>query len=127
MVDKTLEMISILSLSLRRWNAIGHLIDNPLVRVDVLFCHRLILLSQHAIWAGTLYGLDTNISSISPWICQYPVHHVVGKYKTIQCFVTCATTIFAQKNVTRTLIKFSGKSIKWLSLKGITSGPFLPL
>jgi hypothetical protein len=63
--------------------------------------------------------------SIRTWTCQYPVHHVVGKYKTIQCSVICATTIFAQRNVTRTLIKFSGKSINWLSLKVLRVDPVM--
>ena len=52
--------------------------------------------------------------SLSHWICQFPVHLVVGKYKIIQCSVTCAMTTFALKNATRTLTRFSGKSISWL-------------
>jgi hypothetical protein len=60
-----------------------------------------------------LYGLTTISTSIRTWICQSPVHHVVGKFKIIRCSVTCAMTISALKNVTMKLIRFSGKSISW--------------
>jgi hypothetical protein len=66
-------------------------------------------------------------TSLSRWTCQFPVHHVVGKYKTIQCSVTCAMTTFARKNVTKTFIRFSGKNISWLSLKLFEWTIVLPL
>jgi hypothetical protein len=60
-----------------------------------------------------LYHLVTIYTSLSKWICQSPVHHVVEKSKIIQCSVICAMTISALKNVTMKLIRFSGKSISW--------------
>ncbi len=65
----------------------------------------------------SLYRLDPNILSISPWICQFPVHHAVEKCKTIQCSAICVMTTMARKNVTRTLIRLSGKSISWSRVK----------
>jgi hypothetical protein len=72
-------------------------------------------------------NLGVHNIAIKRWTCRFPVHHVVGKYKTIQCSVICAMITIALKNVTRTLIRFSGKNISWLRVKDLRKDHSCPL
>jgi hypothetical protein len=82
-----------------------------------------LFLLLHVKETACLYELDTNKLSISPWICQFPVHHVVGKCKIIQFSVTCAMTTFARKSVTMMSIKPSGKNINYLNTEAMQKDP----